>query len=112
MSTIAEIKQEVVFENTQHCLDRMKERVGCNPKGAKRMLNLARERGVRYEDCRWSIDRRFLESKTDEYTEAIAYNGYCFIMEKSTQKCITVYSLPKYFGKKKVFYRNERKVFC
>ena len=50
----------------------------------------------------------------DERIEALAYNGFCFIMERDTKKCITMFKLPKRFGKKKTFYssNNDEIVIC
>lgn len=72
------------------------------------MMDLARTRGIRSEECRWSVDRSYLESKANEGTEALAYNGYCFILEKETMNCITLFPLPKDFGKKKNILSNEQ----
>ena len=49
--------------------------------------------------------------------KAIAYNGFCFIFDRETNTCITMYGLPPYFGKKKTFYkqegrRNRAMVYC
>ncbi len=96
-------------ENTYHSLNRAKERAGLNRKKAEKMMELARERGIGYEDCKWSLDRMFLISRTTDTTKAIAYNGYCFIFDKDTCNCITMYLLPKHFGKKKTFYNTGKK---
>ena len=66
------------------------------------------------EACRWSLDRSYLSKRTDEAVVAIAYNGYCFIFDRKNYACITLYELPKWFGKKKVFYyadKTEKIVF-
>lgn len=96
-----------IIYDTKHCMNRMKQRMGKKTKNAKRIINLARQRGIRSEECRWSADRRYLEAKESDTVEAIAYNGYCFILEKETKNCITVYALPKYFGKKKTIYQRN-----
>lgn len=92
--------------DSQHSLDRAKERAGLNEKRARKMMERARKRGIRSEQCRWTVDRTFLESKCNEKAEAVAYNGYCFILQRQTLHCITVFALPKNFGKKKTYYCN------
>lgn len=96
-------------ESTQHSINRAKERAGLNRKKAEKMINLARERGQVFEDCRWSLDRRFLLTRTNEEALAVAYNGYCFIFSRQTADCITMYPLPKHFGKKKTFYSESQR---
>lgn len=93
-------------EDTQHSLVRAKERAGLNEKRARKMMDLARQRGIRSEECRWNVDKEFLESRSNDEVEAVAYNGYCFILERMTKHCITVFVLPKDFGKKKTYYRT------
>lgn len=95
-----------IEEDSRHSIARAKERAGLNEKRARKMMNLARERGIRSTDCHWSVDRNYLESKCDEKVEAVAYNGFCYILNRITMNCITVYPLPKDFGKKKTYYRN------
>ncbi|MCR5595534.1 MAG: hypothetical protein K6G12_06785 [Lachnospiraceae bacterium] len=96
-------------ENSYHSLSRAKERAGLNRKKAEKMINLARERGTGYEDCRWSIDRYFLLCRTNDVCLALAYNGFCFIFDRNTANCITMYPLPKDFGKKKTFYAKSNR---
>ena len=96
-------------ENTHHSINRAKERAGLNKKKAEKMIELARERGIGYEECKWSLDRNFLISRTTDTTVAIAYNGYCFIFDRETCNCITMYLLPKSFGKKKTFYQSGKR---
>ena len=97
-----------------HSLDRAKERAGLNKKRALKMIELARVRGIESKDCTWSLDRTFLEKRSSEETVAIAYNGYCFIFDRMTMNCITMYLLPRSFGKKKTFYKTYPKYtrFC
>lgn len=93
-------------EDSIHSINRAKERSGLNRKKALKMMELAKKRGITFEECKWSIDRKYLENRTDENALAIAYNGYCFIMDRDTMNCITMYKLPKTFGKK-TFYRES-----
>ena len=97
-------------ENTIHSINRAKERAGLSRKKAEKMMNLARTRGIGYEGCRWSLDRMFLINRSNEVALALAYNGYCFIFNRETAECITMYPLPKHFGKKKTYYgTSDRK---
>lgn len=57
------------------------------------MMELARQRGIRSEECRWNVDREFLESKCNEDVEAVAYNGYCFILERMNTYIALLYLL-------------------
>ena len=93
--------------NSCHSYKRAKERAGLSRKRAERLIELARVRGIECDDCSWSLDRHFLEHKSDEDTKAVAYNGYCFILDRETLSCITMFDLPKHFGKKKTFYGSK-----
>lgn len=92
--------------DTYHCISRAKERGGLNKKRAKRIIDNAKTRGITSDKCRWSKDRMYLEERTKDNCIAVAYNGYCFILDKDTKNCITMYSLPRYFGKKKTYYKR------
>lgn len=95
--------------NSCHSYKRAKERAGLSRKRAERMIELARVRGIECDDCSWSLDKQFLENKSDEGTKAVAYNGYCFILDRETLSCITMFGLPKHFGKKKTFYGSKNR---
>lgn len=88
---------------TDHSLKRAKERTGMNRKRAGRQVELAFERGLRSSDCSYSIDRKFLEHKSDRKkgVEAVAFNGVCYILDSINGRCITLFPLPNGFGKKK-----------
>ena len=90
-----------IFEASAHSLVRAKERAGFNEKRAKRMIDNAIERGIRASDCHYSCDRKFLEAKSAQGRTAIAYNGWCFIVDLEAKVCVTLLKLPKDFGKKK-----------
>ncbi|MBQ8947740.1 MAG: hypothetical protein IJ058_13170 [Lachnospiraceae bacterium] len=100
--------REWMEENSCHSIGRAKERAGLSRKKAEKMMNLARERGIGFEDCRWSLDRTFLLNRTNDVAVALAFNGYCFIFRRGTAECITMYQLPNHFGKKKTFYGSNR----
>lgn len=87
---------------TTHGMKRMKERAGVkNTKQAEHMVNVVMERGITYESCQYKIDQNYLQSRTRKPIIAYAYNGYCYIINIKTKVVITMYPLPKSFGKKK-----------
>ena len=106
MSTF-NLSEEYIY-NSCHSYERAKERAGLKRKRAERMIELARVRGKSYEECSWSMDKRYLYKKSDDETIALAYNGYCFIFSRENQACITIIDLPKRFGRKKTFYSSKR----
>lgn len=92
---------------TVHGAERMKER--CNLKSQKNIaksIELAIQRGKRAEDLS-SWERNFIEKDNRNDCTAIAYNGYCYIIGPNNV-CITIYALPTWFGKKKLFNGKER----
>ena len=97
------------LKDTDHSFERAKKRAGLSKKKAAKMMELAKERGKGYEDCRWSVDRAYLVGRTNNVAVALAYNGYCFIFDRETCRCITMYPLPKSFGKKKTYYAPQSK---
>lgn len=102
------MRNEYMFEASEHSLARAKERAGLNEKKAKRMIDNAIERGKRAADCHYSSDRKFLEAKSVHGRTAIAYNDWCFIVDLEAKIWITLLELPKDFGKKKSYYRAEK----
>lgn len=99
------------YNYTNHSIIRAKERAGLNKKKAAKMMEIAKTRGKRSEDCTWSVDRRFLDKKSTEVSVAVAFNGYCFIYERETMKCITMFRLPKNFGQKKTYYKADKRKY-
>ncbi len=97
---------------TKHSLEKMKERKGIKAKKAARQLSNAIQRGKTYLDFS-SMERQYLENKEKADCRAIAYDGFCFILNENNS-CVTLYPLPKWFGRKKHFVgktaiRNYRK---
>jgi hypothetical protein len=91
------------FSNaTVHSIVRSKERLGLNERRAEKTIQLAIERGKDYTEFNSSRERKYLEQHTDSEVYAVAYNGYCYIIN-NTGFCITVYELPEWFGKKKQY---------
>lgn len=93
-------------KSTVHCLDRAKERAGFNERKAEKMIELALKRGKRAQDfSSWEHD--YLCAEACDECIAVAYNGYCYIINPEGF-CITLYPLPAWFGKKKHFNGKER----
>ena len=87
---------------TIHGIERVKER--CNFKNhnsALRNIGLALKRGKRIENYS-SWERTYLINKAYDDCSAIAYNGFCYIVNE-TGRCVTVCKLPAWFDKKKHF---------
>ena len=91
---------------TFHSLERAKQRAGLNERRACKMIDLALTRGKTAAFFS-SWERDYLENTAAENTTALAYNNYCYIVS-DTGRCLTMYPLPKWFGKKKHFAGKER----
>lgn len=97
-----EKENERMCTKSIHSLERARER--CNLKNdevAVRSIDLAYERGRSAGDLA-SWERNYLLSKSQGNCSAVAYNNYCYIMS-DTGVCVTVYELPRWFGRKKHF---------
>ena len=93
---------------TKHSIKRARQRLGCNKKGAERIVALALERGQDYNSFS-DRERKYLEerSKYATNTFCVYYNGAIYVFSDSGF-CITVLNSPKWFGKTKYYYKNER----
>ena len=103
---------------TNHSIIRTEERAHKNNKSARRMIVLAKERGLHADEFS-SRERNYLKGKEDNGKHALYYSGYCFIFNEEFS-CITKFPVPKWFGKKinyqgkqqirhvKKYYRNNR----
>lgn len=96
---------------TTHSIIRAKERAGLNKRKAAKMMEIAKTRGIQSEDCTWSVDRRFLDSRTTDRSVAVAFNGFCFIFDREMTKCITMFRLPRNFGQKKTYYKADTRKY-
>lgn len=95
------------MSTTIHSIERAKDRCNLkNVKSAERFIERAIERGKRAEDCK-SWEKSYLVREARNGCVAIAYNGFCYIINNEG-KCVTVYKLPKWFGKRKHFDGKER----
>ena len=94
---------------TRHGYERAKERMNCSGKSAARFISLAVERGKDYTEFN-ANERAFLKAKLrTPDTKILVYNGYCFLLNEDNY-CITMYELPKWFGKKPTHYDGKIKV--
>ena len=87
--------------STLHSLDRAKERIGLNSKNAKKLIAHAFSRGKTTEDFK-SWERSYLEKEAYGECVAMAYSGFCYIFNPEGA-CVTMYSLPSWWEKKKQF---------
>lgn len=91
-----------------HSIVRAKERLGYNAKNALKQINRALDRGKSAEDfTSWERDYLRNECADRADAKAIAYNNFCYIVGDDG-KCVTMYELPAWFGKKKHFDGKER----
>jgi len=92
---------------TFHALQRTQERAGLNLKQSSRFISNAIKRGLKADEFE-SAERDYLKSYEYSYgCYAIVYNSFCFIVSDGGI-CITMFTLPKWFGKKRLFYGKER----
>lgn len=89
-----------------HSIERVKERIGYNKRNAEKQIERAIARG-KTADQFTSWEREYLQGECGESTIAIAYDNFCYIVSE-VGKCITVYPLPIWFGRKKHFDGKER----
>lgn len=88
-------------QTCSHSQERANERLTVkNTREFRRRVELAYTRGKRVEDLKRSLDRKYLASKTTEIREAVAFNGVCYIFDRETALCVTVFPLPHAFGRK------------
>lgn len=96
-----------VFSNASiHSLKRAKERAGLNEKAAEKQIARAMRDG-KCADAFSSWERSYLEKEAYGDCVAVAYSGFCYIVN-SDGLCVTMYPLPVWFGKKKQFDGKER----
>ena len=91
---------------TFHSLERAKQRAGLNERRAYKMIDLALTRGKTAASFS-SWERDYLENTAQADRVAVAFNNYCYIFSDAG-RCLTMYPLPKWFGKKKHFAGKER----
>ena len=93
---------------TYHGIQRTKERTGFNMKTSERFIENAIERGKEAEFFPTRERDYLLQKEEQEGCKALVYNTYCFIIG-TDNNCITMYSVPGWFGKKK-HHDGKRKI--
>lgn len=89
------------YFTTKHSIERMKSRLNINERKAEKRLFDAITRGE-CADAFSSRERAFLANEGRNGCVAVAYDGYCYILN-ADNICVTLYPLPAWFGKKKRF---------
>ena len=92
---------------TVHSVMRAKQRFGYNRKTAEHLIRNAIERGKTAEDFRTGKEREWIEQCCSEGIGAAIYNGFCFILTDE-KKCVTLYRVPYWFGKRGIYDGKER----
>lgn len=97
------------YENhsTNHCCERMEQRTKLKGDEAIRFANNAVHKG-RNASFYTGKEKRYLEEKERDDISAVTYNGYCFIINKSKEACVTMYELPEWFGRKEHYQGKEK----
>lgn len=87
---------------TEHSIQRAKER--CNYKNRRAAENNIQRALIRGKDASKysSWERKYLVNEGHDNCTAIAYNNFCYIVSEDGN-CVTVHSLPAWFGQKKHF---------
>ena len=94
---------------SKHSVERAKERLGLNPSMAEHFIRNALTRGKRIEDYRPGKEREWLEQRNSDGFTVLVYNDYCFIVRDEIELCVTLYSLPQWFGKRE-WYSNKGRI--
>ena len=91
---------------TLHAIQRTNERTGFNLKTSERFISNAIQRGKSSEEF-IDRERHYLLQAVKDDRKALVYNSYCFIVSDENI-CITMFPVPKWFGKKKSFYNKSK----
>ena len=92
---------------TNHAIQRTQERVGLKTKPSETFIKNALERGKRAEYFTVN-ERNYLHAKEVKgECCVIVYQSFLFIVD-DTDRCVTVYAVPKWFGKKKYYDGNTK----
>lgn len=91
---------------THHSIERVMERRSIkNVRTAEKNIARAIQNGKRAENFT-SLEHTFLSKEGRDNCTAIAYNGFCYIVNKNGA-CVTVYPLPVWFGRRQHFRGKE-----
>lgn len=86
---------------TRHSIERTKERAYLNEKASIKMIERAKNRG-KDSSFYHSKEKKYVENHTSSEKRALIYNNYCFIFNIEGT-CITMFPVPSWFGKKKMY---------
>ena len=92
--------------STNHSIYRAMERISLNEKEAIRKIDIALQRGKCAEHFTSSRERKYLENQSNNAI-AIAFDNFCYIFSYEGY-CITVYALPEWWEKKKMYDGKEK----
>lgn len=92
---------------TYHSIVRTEERARMNQASAIRMISRAKARGQE-SGCFPAKERKYLEVKELYGMHALYYTGFCFIFNEE-YKCVTMFPVPIWFGKK-INYRGKEQI--
>lgn len=91
---------------TQHSIDRAMERINLNEREAMRKIDIALQRGKCAENYASSRERKYLENQSHNAI-AVAFDNFCYLFSYQGE-CITVYALPDWWEKKKMYNGKEK----
>lgn len=91
---------------TQHSIDRAMERIRLNEREAVRKIDIAMQRGKTAENYTSSRECKYLENQSANAI-AVAFDNFCYLFSYQGQ-CITVYALPDWWEKKKMYNGKEK----
>ena len=91
---------------TQHSIDRAMERINLNEREAMRKIDIALQRGKCAENYTSSRERKYLENQSHNAI-AVAFDNFCYLFSYQGE-CITVYALPDWWEKKKLYNGKEK----
>ena len=96
----------MLYTATQHGIDRAMERISLNEHEAIRKIDIALQRGKCADNYTTSRERKYLERQSNNAI-ALAYDNYCYVFSFQGE-CITVYALPDWWEKKKMYNGKEK----
>lgn len=91
---------------TKHCLERIRKRVNLSNSAACKFVSRAVLYGNTAEEFS-SAERSYLQNLSCNGSYALVYSDFCFIFSED-EVCITVYHVPKWFGKRSKYIGKTR----
>ena len=87
---------------THHAIQRTRERTGLKLKSSEKFITYALARGKSAEYFSANERNYILSKETKGDCIVLVYQSFFFIID-SAGRCVTMYAVPKWFGKKKHF---------